>query len=96
MGRVRHENDLTVKSSYEDSSELGQISVSLNKTLGEFSSAIKDISSSSMTLASASEETSQTCDLNSQSLIEQQDGIALVISNCARSCSEYTKYRCFC
>jgi len=78
MGTVRHENDLAVKSSYEDESELGQISVSLNKTLDEFSRVIKDISSSSMTLASASEETSATCELNSQSLVEQQDGIALI------------------
>jgi methyl-accepting chemotaxis protein len=78
MEKVRHENDLTVQSSYEDTSELGQISVSLNKTLTKFSTVIKDISSSSMTLASAAEETSQTCEFNSQSLIEQQDGIALI------------------
>ncbi|WP_114327679.1 methyl-accepting chemotaxis protein [Candidatus Colwellia aromaticivorans] len=78
MEKVRHENDLTVQSSYEDNSELGQISVSLNKTLDKFSDVIKDISSSSMTLASASEETSQTCEYNSQSLVEQQDGIALI------------------
>jgi len=78
MGTVRHDNDLTVKSRYEDDSELGQISVSLNKTLDEFSRVIKDISTSSMTLASASEETSATCEINSQSLVEQQDGIALI------------------
>ncbi|MBL4765370.1 MAG: methyl-accepting chemotaxis protein [Colwellia sp.] len=78
MEKVRHENDLTVKSSYEGSSELGQISMSLNKTLDKFSTVIKDISSSSMTLASAAEETSQTCEYNSQSLVEQQDGIALI------------------
>tara|TARA_R110001583_G_scaffold7158_3_gene35608 strand:- start:1825 stop:3804 length:1980 start_codon:yes stop_codon:yes gene_type:complete len=78
MEKVRHGNDLTVKSSFEDSSELGQISVSLNKTLDTFSTVIKDISSSSITLASAAEETSQTCEHNSQSLIEQQDGIALI------------------
>ncbi|MBL4899455.1 MAG: methyl-accepting chemotaxis protein [Colwellia sp.] len=78
MEKVRHENDLTAESSYEDNSELGQISVSLNKTLGKFSTVIKDISLSSMTLASAAEETSQTCELNSQSLVEQQDGIALI------------------
>lgn len=78
MEKVRDENDLTVNSSFEDSSELGQISVSLNKTLDKFSTVIKDISSSSITLASAAEETSQTCEHNSQSLIEQQDGIALI------------------
>ncbi|MDX2367516.1 MAG: methyl-accepting chemotaxis protein [Colwellia sp.] len=78
MEKVRHENDLTVKSNYEDKSELGQISVSLNKTLDKFSTVINDISSSSMTLASAAEETSQTCEYNSQSLVEQQDGIALI------------------
>jgi methyl-accepting chemotaxis protein len=78
MKKVIHSNDLTVKSSFEGSSELGQISASLNKTLDKFSTVIRDISSSSMTLASASEETSQTCDHNSQSLVEQQEGIALI------------------
>ena len=78
MKKVRHENDLTVTSDYEDSSELGQISESLNKTLAQFSTVIKDISSSSMTLSSASEQTSKTCEFNSQSLIAQQEGIALI------------------
>jgi methyl-accepting chemotaxis protein len=78
MEKVRHDNDLTVKSSFEGSNELGQISVSLNKTLDKFSTVIKGISSSSSSLSSAAEETSQTCDYNSQSLIEQQDGIVLI------------------
>jgi methyl-accepting chemotaxis protein len=78
LSKVRHENDLTVFSPYEGSSELGQISVSLNKTLESFSQVIKDISSSSMTLSSAAEETAQTCEFNSQSLFEQQNGIGLI------------------
>jgi methyl-accepting chemotaxis protein len=78
MEKVRLENDLTVKSGYEDNSELGNISISLNKTLDKFSTVITDISSSIMTLASAAEETSQTCEYNSRSLVEQQDGIALI------------------
>jgi len=78
LSKVRHDNDLTVHSPYEGSSELGQISVSLNKTLGSFSNVIKDISSSSMTLSSAAEETAQTCEYNSQSLFEQQSGIGLI------------------
>ena len=78
FSKVRHENDLTVRSPHEGSSELGQISVSLNKTFSGFSGVIKDISSSSMTLASAAEETAQTCEYNSQSLFEQQNGIALI------------------
>ncbi len=80
MSQVRHENDLTVHSSFEGGSELGQISVSLNKTLTQFSNVIKDISSSSITLASAAEETAQTCEYNSQSLFDQQDGIGLIVS----------------
>lgn len=76
--KVRQENDLTVQSPHEGNSELGQISVSLNKTLSGFSGVIKDISSSSMTLASAVEETAQTCEYNSQSLFEQQNGITLI------------------
>ncbi|MCW8834096.1 MAG: methyl-accepting chemotaxis protein, partial [Colwellia sp.] len=78
MAKVRHDNDLTVHSPFEGSSELGQISTSLNKTLAQFSSVIKDISSSSITLASAAEETSQTCEDNSKSLFEQQDGITVI------------------
>ena len=78
MDQVRHQNDLTVKSGFEGSSELGQISVSLNKTLDQFATVIKGISSSSMSLASAVEQTSKTCEFNSQSLTDQQDGIALI------------------
>jgi len=78
MAQVRHENDLTVQSSFEGTSELGQISTSLNKTLAQFSQVIKDISASSLTLATAAEETSQTCEYNSKSLFEQQDGIGLI------------------
>lgn len=78
LEKVRHENDLTVHTSYEGRSELGQISVSLNKTLASFSHVIKDISSSSMTLVSTAEETVQTCEYNSQSLFDQQNGIALI------------------
>ena len=78
LSKVRDENDLTVHSPYEGVSELGKISTYLNTTLVSFSNVIKDISSSSLTLASAAEETSQTCDYNSQSLIEQQNGISLI------------------
>lgn len=78
LNKVRHENDLTVQSSFEGTSELGQISQSLNKTLTSFSGVIKDISSSSMTLSSAAEQTAHTCEVNSQSLFEQQDGIGLI------------------
>jgi len=78
LSKVRHDNDLTVHSPFEGSSELGQISISLNKTIDSFSYVIKDISSSSMTLASAAEETAQTCEFNSQSLFEQQSGIGLI------------------
>jgi len=46
--------------------------------LQKFSGAISEISTSSMTLASAAEETSQTCEHNSQSMLEQQDGINLI------------------
>lgn len=78
MAQVRDENDLTVYSTFGGSSELGEIATSLNKTLVKFSNVIKDISSSSTTLASAAEETSLTCEHNSKSLFEQQDGINLI------------------
>lgn len=76
--KVRNENDLTVKSPDEGESELGQISTSINKTLTSFSDVINDLSSSSTTLATAAEETAQTCEYNSKSLFDQQSGIALI------------------
>ncbi|MDP7592835.1 MAG: methyl-accepting chemotaxis protein [Litorilituus sp.] len=78
MTQVRDQNDLTVQGAFEGTNELGQISTALNKTLAQFSQVIKDISSSSISLASAAEETSQTCEHNSTSLFEQQDGISLI------------------
>jgi len=78
MEQVTTHNDLTVKAQHIDESELGQISQSLNGTLGKFSGAINQISTSSSTLAAAAEETSVTCDANSQSLLEQQDEIGLI------------------
>lgn len=78
LAKVRHDNDLTVLCPNEGASELGQIAVSVNKTLASFSFVVKDISSSSMTLASAAEQTATTCEFNSQSLFEQQNGIALI------------------
>ena len=78
MSLVRDENDLTAKTQFHGHSELGQISSALNLTLDKFSAAIQEIAGSSLTLASAAEETSQTCEHNSQAMFEQQDGIALI------------------
>jgi len=78
LQQVRDGDDLTVEAKYQGKSELGQIATSLNLTLNKFSGVIDEISTSSMTLASAAEETSITCDHNSESMVEQQDGIALI------------------
>ncbi|MEZ8504187.1 methyl-accepting chemotaxis protein [Vibrio splendidus] len=78
LSKVRHDNDLTVRATYEGSSELGQISSSLNETLEKFSGVIDSLSQSSLTLASAAEETAQTCQYNSNTLVEQQDQIGLI------------------
>ncbi|TKF27423.1 methyl-accepting chemotaxis protein [Vibrio kanaloae] len=78
LSKVRDENDLTVRATYEGKSELGQISLSLNTTLEKFSEVIDNLSQSSLTLASAAEETSQTCHYNSNTLVQQQDQIGLV------------------
>ena len=78
MAKVRDGNDLTVQTKQTGESELGQISTSLNLTLNKFSGVIEEISTSSISLASAAEETSRTCEHNSQSMLEQQDGIALI------------------
>ncbi|PKG82165.1 methyl-accepting chemotaxis protein [Colwellia sp. 75C3] len=78
MSKVSNENDLTVRAKFTGESELGQISTALNLTLEKFSGAIDEISTSSTALATAAEETSQTCEHNSQSLVEQQDEITLI------------------
>ncbi|MGF1720145.1 methyl-accepting chemotaxis protein [Vibrio kyushuensis] len=78
MTEVRDHNDLTVRAVHIDKSELGIISSSLNATLEQFSQVIDDLSNSSITLASAAEETSQTCQLNSTSMNEQQGQVALI------------------
>ncbi|PMO03812.1 chemotaxis protein [Vibrio splendidus] len=78
LSKVRHDNDLTVRATYEGNSELGQISSSLNETLEKFSGVIDSLSQSSLTLASAAEETAKTCQYNSNTLVEQQDQIGLI------------------
>ena len=78
MSAVCDENDLTVRVSQTDKSELGVIATGLNSTLKNFADVMRDISSSSMTLASAAEETSHTCVHNSNSMIEQRDEITVV------------------
>ena len=78
MAEVRDNNNLTAYSKIQGNSELGQIANSLNLTLQTFSGAISEISNSSITLAAAAEETSQTCEHNSQSMLKQQDGINLI------------------
>ncbi|MEZ9342871.1 methyl-accepting chemotaxis protein [Vibrio cyclitrophicus] len=78
LSKVRDDNDLTVRATYVGSSELGQISLSLNETLEKFSQVIDNLSQSSLTLASAAEETAQTCQYNSNTLAEQQNQIGLI------------------
>lgn len=78
MTEVRDNNDLTVQTKLAGDSELGQIATALNLTLSQFAGAMDNISTSSITLASAAEETAQTCVYSSQSLSEQQDGISLI------------------
>jgi methyl-accepting chemotaxis protein len=78
MTKVRNEDDLTIRASHICESEMGQIALALNLTLEKFSGAMDEITSSSTTLAAAAEETSQTCEHNSQSMREQQDEIAMI------------------
>ncbi|TFH89652.1 methyl-accepting chemotaxis protein [Vibrio ouci] len=78
MAHVRDDNNLSVRATYVDKSELGVISSSLNSTLEQFSEVIDNLSNSSLTLASAAEETAQTCQHNSASMVEQQDQIGLI------------------
>ncbi|MEI6895018.1 MAG: methyl-accepting chemotaxis protein [Colwellia sp.] len=78
MTKVRKYNDLTVHSKRQGKSDLGRVSTALNLTLQTFSRAINEISKTSVTLTCAAEETSKTCQFNSQSMLEQQDGINLI------------------
>lgn len=78
MKKVRDENDLTVRTTLQGESELGQISQALNLTLAQFSKTVNEISSSSQTLSAAAEETSTTCEYNASSMTEQQQGIVTI------------------
>jgi methyl-accepting chemotaxis protein len=78
MNKVRDEDDLTIRASHICESEMGQIALSLNLTLEKFAGAMDEITTSSTTLAAAAEETSQTCEHNSQSMLAQQSEIALI------------------
>lgn len=78
MAKVRDENDLTVRTTLQGQSELGQISQALNLTLAQFSKTVNEISASSQTLSAAAEETSTTCEYNASTMTEQQQGIATI------------------
>jgi len=78
MKRVRNESDLTVRTKLQGKSELGQISIALNLTLEQFSETINEISSASLTLSAAVEETSVTSECNAITLAEQQEGIVAI------------------
>ncbi len=78
LGEARDHNDLTVRSTFNDESELGHMSLSLNSTLERFSNTVTDISGSSIALASEAEETAQTCEYSFKNIEEQQSEIALV------------------
>ena len=78
MEKVRDENDLTVRTTLQGESELGQISQALNLTLEQFSKTVNEISSSSQTLSAAAEETSTTCEYNASTMTEQQQGIVTI------------------
>lgn len=78
MTEVREHNDLTVQSTRQGESDLGRVASALNLTLQNFSGAISEISNTSVKLASAADETSQTCQSNSESMLAQQDGINLI------------------
>lgn len=78
MRLVRNESDLTVRTKLKGKSELGQISIALNLTLEQFSNTINEISSASLTLSAAAEETSVTCEHNAITLAEQQEGIVAI------------------
>lgn len=75
MEKVRDKNDLTVRTTLQGESELGQISKALNLTLEQFSKTVNEISSSSLTLAAAAEETSTTCEYNATTMTDQQESI---------------------
>lgn len=75
MEKVRDDNDLTVRTTLQGKSELGLISRALNLTLEQFSKTVNEISNSSLTLATAAEETSTTCEYNATTMTDQQESI---------------------
>lgn len=91
MKKVRDENDLTVRTTLEGKSELGQICGALNLTLDQFSSTISEISTSSLALSEASGKTSTTCEYNAEMMMEQQvtiGGIAAAVEELSATVKE--------
>ena len=78
MTQIRNDNDLTVQAKLSNKSELGQISSNLNLTLGKFTAAIREIASSTSSLAASAKETSTTCEHNSNAMAEQQDELGVI------------------
>lgn len=76
--KVGKENNLTVRTKYDDKSELGQISHALNSTLEKFAGAITHISTESISLATEAEETAQTCEYSFKNIEQQQAEVMLV------------------
>lgn len=78
MTLIRDNDDLTIRIEDMGTNEMGQIASALNLTLDKFSAVINEISTSSRTLATASTQTSQTCENNAQAMSEQQNEIELI------------------
>jgi len=80
LNTVREQNDLTVRTQYNDKSELGNISNAVNLTLENFSGALSNITSASTSLSSEAQETAKTSEYSYKNIEQQQTEIALVAS----------------
>jgi methyl-accepting chemotaxis protein len=78
MSKVYKDSNLKIRSEFEDESELGEISISLNKTLESFSENIKLSLEVSEDLSKASEITTQHCVENLDNITEQQHSITQI------------------
>jgi len=71
--RVKDDHDLTARAKVLGSDELGQLASALNETLATFSGAIDQIGHSSIELSASAQQSADTVEKNSLSLLQQQN-----------------------
>jgi len=78
MREIETNNDLSLRSPFKSSDEVGLMTNSFNKMLEKFESLIKQINSSSTQLATAAEEVSSVAEDSSKNILQQRSDTDMV------------------